>query len=111
MDMYTHLPRWIHFYQSQIGRELQPDDYLFPYIAPNGVLDPKREMKHDMFARMMKQLTDGANLSKSYTTHSFRRGGAQYRFIYAPLQYRWTLNRVRWWGGWAVGESVSSDFG
>ncbi|KAF8958352.1 hypothetical protein BDZ97DRAFT_1906545 [Flammula alnicola] len=31
-------------------------------------------------------------------------GGAQYRFVFAPLGQRWSLNRIRWWGGWAIGE-------
>lgn len=28
--------------------------------------------------------------------------------MYAPVGERWTLARIRWWGGWADGESVSS---
>ncbi|KAG1723135.1 uncharacterized protein EDB91DRAFT_1087922 [Suillus paluster] len=35
---------------------------------------------------------------------SFRRGGAQYWFMFAPVGQRWTLAKVRWWGGWADGE-------
>lgn len=42
----------------------------------------------------------------SFSTHCFRRGGAQYRFMFAPVGERWTLQCVRWWGGWAKGENV-----
>lgn len=41
--------------------------------------------------------------SQKYTTHCFRRGGAQHRFFYAKK--RWNLTAVRAWGGWAHGES------
>lgn len=106
MDMYTHLPRWVSLYESQIGRKLEPDDLLFPYIAPNGVIHPKREMSYTFFAKMLTRFTTAAGLKKIYMTHSFRRGGAQYRFMLAPYYLRWNLNRVRWWGGWAIGEQV-----
>jgi hypothetical protein len=43
----------------------------------------------------------------TFTTHCFRRGGAQYRFMYAPIGEHWSLARIRWWGGWAEGEHVS----
>lgn len=51
----------------------------------------------------------GIDNSSSFTfsTHCFRRGGAQYRFMYAPNGHRWTIGRIRWWGGWAEREGVS----
>lgn len=109
MDMYTHLQEWLEFYRSQTGRDFKPTDKLFPYIAPNGQLEPGKEMAYNHFAKIMKRWTEGAGLRKTYTTHSFRRGGAQYRFMFAPFHRRWTLHRVRWWGGWAIGESVSNS--
>ncbi|KAF5386085.1 hypothetical protein D9615_002449 [Tricholomella constricta] len=108
MDMYTHLPQWLKLYESQIRRPLEPDDFLFPYIAPNGTIHPKRDMSYTSFAKTLAQFTKAAGLEKTYTTHSFRRGGAQYRFMFAPRHLRWTLNRVRWWGGWAIGENVDT---
>lgn len=45
-----------------------------------------------------------------FTTHTFRRGGAQYRFIYALN--KWTLDARRWLGGWGEGApSASIDAG
>jgi hypothetical protein len=38
------------------------------------------------------------------TTHCFRRGGAQYRFMFAPDPMRWSLKMVKWWGGWSLNE-------
>ncbi|KAJ7042105.1 hypothetical protein C8F04DRAFT_1031060 [Mycena alexandri] len=108
LDMHNFLLTWIPFYELCIGRKLQPDDYIFPYIASNGVIHPDREMTLQMCQNLITEFTEGAGLKKTYTTHSFRRGGAQYRFMFAPLGKRWSLNIVRWWGGWATGEHVDT---
>ncbi|KAJ7508230.1 hypothetical protein B0H11DRAFT_2169261 [Mycena galericulata] len=86
LDMHKYLLLWIPFYELCLGRKLEDDDFIFPYIAANGTIHPKREM----------------------TLQIFRRGGAQYRFWFAPLGKRWSLNIVRWWGGWASGEHVDT---
>jgi hypothetical protein len=104
--MYKHLLAWIPFYELCIGRKLEADDYIFPYLAPNGVIHPKREMTLQLCQDLITEFTQGAGLLKTYTTHCFRRGGAQYRFMFAPLGKRWSLSIVRWWGGWATGEHV-----
>ncbi|KAG6811000.1 hypothetical protein H0H87_010655 [Tephrocybe sp. NHM501043] len=57
---------------------------------------------------MFNRFTTAAYLTGVYTTHSYRRGGAQYRFIFAPYGTRWSLNKVCWWGGWAEGENVDT---
>ncbi|KAJ7151417.1 hypothetical protein C8R43DRAFT_1087984 [Mycena crocata] len=108
IDMYTHLLVWLKLYERYLGRELQPDDYVFPYIAPNGTIHPMREMTTQRCQDLIDEFCKGAGLKKSYTTHSFRRGGAQYRFMWAPLGKRWSLSIVRWWGGWASGEQVDT---
>lgn len=107
-DMHYHLLKWIAFLEERLGRALEPEDYIFPYFAPNGVPHPRREMTHDMIQGILNEFVAGAGLDKLYTTHCFRRGGAQYRFMYAPLGKRWSLSIIRWWGGWAIGEHVSS---
>ncbi|KAF8815376.1 hypothetical protein BYT27DRAFT_7225429 [Phlegmacium glaucopus] len=35
-------------------------------------------------------------------------GGAQYRFMFAPIGMWWSLSQIRWWGGWAIGEHVDT---
>jgi hypothetical protein len=67
-------------------------------------------MTHDMVQNVITRFASAAGLTKSYTTHCFRRGGAQYRFMYAPIGKRWSLSKIRWWGGWAIGEHVSFRF-
>ena len=104
--MSTHLPRWKALLEVQIGRKLEADDFLFPYIAPNGLIHIKRPMSYSTLQALLTKFSQGAGLEKHYTTHCFRRGGAQYRFMFAPIGKRWSLSRIRWWGGWAVGEHV-----
>ena len=106
MDMYSHLLQWKTFFETVIRRKLAPEDYLFPHISVNGVIRTDRQMSYDSLLAMLTDFCERSGTQKRYTTHSFRRGGAQYRFMYAPIGQRWSLNRIRWWGGWAVGEHV-----
>jgi hypothetical protein len=106
IDMSTHLRRWKALLEARIGRELEADDFLFPYIAPNGVIHIKRAMSYSTLQVLLTKFSQGAGVEKHYTTHCFRRGGAQYQFMFAPIGKRWSLSRIRWWGGWAVGEHV-----
>jgi len=107
MDMFTHLWIWTYTLEGELGRPLKPDDYIFPSISHNATIDPRQPMSHDTVMKLLGEFTSGAGIEKHYTTHSPRRGGAQYWFMYAPLGQRWSLSRIRWWGGWAEGESVS----
>ncbi|KAJ8520009.1 hypothetical protein ONZ45_g3117 [Pleurotus djamor] len=108
LDLFTHVPRHIAFIEQRIGHPLLDDEYIFPYYSPNGVVDPKRSLTLDLVQSLIDKFAAGAGVDKVYTTHSFRRGGAQFRFMYAPFGSRWSLNKVRWWGGWAVGENVDT---
>jgi hypothetical protein len=101
-----YLLKWITLLKSHLGRKLEPDDHIFPHFSSNGIPDPARAMTHDMVQNIITRFVSAAGLTKAYTTHCFRRGGAQYRFMYAPIGKRWSLSKIRWWGGWAVGEHV-----
>ena len=108
IDAYTHLLDWLDFYEVLISRPLHPDDYLFPTVGFSGIFHPERPMSPDI---AQKQITTmaieaGVHGAEYFTTHCFRRGGAQYRFMFTPIGKRWTLARIRWWGGWAQGEHV-----
>lgn len=112
IDMYTHLLDWLDFYEnSLLGRPLTDEDYIFPTIGSNGIsVQPSCHISADVAQKKIVQMAEQAGIAgaKYFTTHCFRRGGAQYRFMFAPLRERWTLARVRWWGGWAIGEHVGS---
>ncbi|KAJ7616035.1 hypothetical protein FB45DRAFT_1106987 [Roridomyces roridus] len=106
--MYSHLMAWRKIYCQRLDRDFEPDDYVFPYIAPNGIIHPKKPMAHDTIQELLNEFSTGAGLDRIYTTHCLRRGGAQYRFMFAPIGKRWSLSIVRWWGGWAEGEQVDT---
>ncbi|KAF5333936.1 hypothetical protein D9758_018155 [Tetrapyrgos nigripes] len=108
VDAYTSVLEWInHLVTHILRRPLQPDDYIFP--AFNSTWTSLR-LKECCDSKAIHTLINtmavgaGINGAGSFTTHCFRRGGAQYRFMYAPLGERWSLTRIRWWGGWAEGE-------
>jgi hypothetical protein len=99
---------WLDYYELLLGRKLKPDDYLFPTISTKGTIEPHRPISSDTAQKIITHAATAAGLPRAalFTTHCFRRGGAQYRFMFAPE--RWTLATIRWWGGWADGEHVSS---
>ncbi|KAJ7656034.1 hypothetical protein DFH06DRAFT_1411728 [Mycena polygramma] len=108
IDMFTHVERWRTLYRQLLGREFEPDDYLFPYVSSNGTIHSKKPMSHDTAQELIDEFALGAKINKKFTTHCLRRGGAQYRFMFAPIGKRWSLSIIRWWGGWAVGEQVDT---
>ncbi|KAG6818685.1 hypothetical protein H0H93_002806 [Arthromyces matolae] len=108
IDMQSHMLRWISVLENLLGRPLESDDQIFPHISINGTVYPRQEMSYDSFSKLLSKFSLGAQLNGPYTTHSYRRGGAQYRFVFAPYGTRWSLNKVRWWGGWAEGENVDT---
>ena len=106
IDMYTHMQRWQTLLEAHLGRPLLSTDHLFPHLSKNGLIHPDRHMSHTRSQDLISEFASGAGLTKHFSTHCFRRGGAQYRFMYAPLGKRWSLSMIRWWGAWA-GEQVS----
>lgn len=105
--MFAHLPKWLEYYEAKLGRRLENDNYLFPKMSSNGTIKPKEAMTHDVISKWIAELTSAAGLTGNYSSHCFRRGGAQYKFMFAPFGKRFSLSIVRWWGGWAQGEEVS----
>ena len=109
--MYTNILNWLDFYETYLlRRSLQPDDYIFPAIGANGTsVHPTRPMTADVVQKKITEMAKnpGIDGAEHFTTHCFHRGGAQYRFMLAPVGERWTLARIQWWGGWAQGEHVS----
>ncbi|KAG1848957.1 hypothetical protein DFJ58DRAFT_729717 [Suillus subalutaceus] len=96
---------WIKWLESfHYGRTLQPNDFLFPVMSANGVMHPGQPISHDTVQKWINESTTGAGIHGNFPTHCFRQGGAQYWFMFAPVGQRWTLAKVRWWGGWADGE-------
>jgi integrase len=110
IDLYTHMWNWKEFYETHLlGRKLKPDDYIFPSLGANGlVAHPHIPISSDIVQKRINEWAAAAGITGAghFTTHCFRHGGAQYRFMFAPMGQRWTLARICWWGGWAIGEHV-----
>ena len=106
--MRFHLRQWLDFVQKVIlHRRLEDEDFVFPKVAVNGLVHTGNAMDDEVAGRYVNEFARKVGISTEYSTHCFRRGGAQYRFMYCPIGERWSLSVIRWWGGWAEGEQVS----
>lgn len=102
-----HLTRYVQYMdQYHNDGKVRPSDFVFPMLGSGGVLQPGASISNDAVQEMLDWAVNGAKVPERLVTHCFRRGGAQYRFMFAPFGERWTLACIRWWGGWAPGESV-----
>ncbi|KIO03441.1 hypothetical protein M404DRAFT_145623 [Pisolithus tinctorius Marx 270] len=61
------------------------EDFLFPAIGVNSVLQPGEPLSHDMVQKWINEAVAGSGIPGTFSTHCYRRGGAQYRFMFAPL--------------------------
>ncbi|KAF8522173.1 hypothetical protein BU17DRAFT_44745, partial [Hysterangium stoloniferum] len=108
VDMHFHINSWIIFLETFVyGHELEPNDFIFPSVTSIGTVQPRTPISHDTIQKWLDEFVEGANIELGTTklmTHCFCRGGAQYRFMYAPVDKRWSLATIRWWGGWAQGK-------
>lgn len=100
---------WLTHLESESQRPLLGDDYIFPAIASTGQLKFGEPTSRSGFETLMDDIVERSGVmegrSGKFTTHCFRRGGAQYRFMWADR--KWSLKAVKWWGGWSSSENVS----
>jgi hypothetical protein len=100
---------WLAHLQVLLQRELHVEDFIFPAIASTGHLKFGESTSRSGFETLMDDIVEGSGVMQGrngkFTTHCFRRGGAQYRFMWAPR--KWSLKAVKWWGGWSSSENVS----
>ncbi|GBE89856.1 hypothetical protein SCP_1701820 [Sparassis crispa] len=88
-NVYHYLPVWIEYLEmAHYGRPLTDEDYLFPMIGANGIIQPHLPISHNVVQLWLGEFTKEAGITELY------------RFMFAPPSDRWTLARVRW-GGWA----------
>lgn len=111
-DMFYLLPLWLQYLSTYVyGRALEDEDYLFPTIGANHVVQPLLCISSDTVQHLLDEFTMGSGVAATvrghFSTHCLRRGGAQYRFILADPEERWNLATTYSWGGWTEGERVS----
>ncbi|KAF8289552.1 hypothetical protein DL93DRAFT_2174273 [Clavulina sp. PMI_390] len=110
IDAFRHISNWRYWYQHHLvpTAEAMRSFKVFPQISTTSFeVHVGTDLSPSASAALIAWFTSGAGLNHSgpcqFTTHTFRRGGAQYRFMHAPNT--WPLEVVRYWGGWAENES------
>ncbi|KAG5638414.1 hypothetical protein H0H81_000191 [Sphagnurus paluster] len=110
MDCYSHLSTWLDYLKASAGRLLTGKDYVFPAIASTGKLKFGEAMSRSGFESLMDGIVDSSGVLCGchgwFTTHCFRHGGAQYRFMWAPQKL--SLKVTKWWGSWSSNENVGT---
>lgn len=104
------LLRWRQFVTEKTHIPHAGSHMLLPAISSGGKIDLEQAMPQRSWMAIFDRLCQDSGLNdkhpnSTFSSHSLRRGGAQWRFNYAPA--RWGLQVIRWWGGWAPGEAVS----
>ncbi|KAF9437897.1 hypothetical protein BGZ76_010608, partial [Entomortierella beljakovae] len=92
---------------KQLKKPVSGDDLIFPGVDIKGLPKINSRFSYKRVNDLLDEFSKGANLTEGcsrgkFTTHCFRRGGAQHRAIIA--QEKWSLQVVRWWGGWSENE-------
>ncbi|KAF8907778.1 hypothetical protein CPB85DRAFT_1254192 [Mucidula mucida] len=98
LDAYQAMTLWIRLYEFWIGRPLLPDELVFPVVSVNGVIHTQEQLSQNAIQALITKFASAAGLMRNFTTHSLRRGGAQFRFMWDKVGRRWSLRKVRWWG-------------
>ena len=110
LDMRFHMHAWLRFLEDKLlKRPLTDNEFIFPTIGSNGIVYTTQFIDHNIFQDRLNKYAKASGILVVFTTHSFRRGGAQYRFQECSLSKRWSLAQILWWGGWAEGEKVTAS--
>ncbi|TFK51614.1 hypothetical protein OE88DRAFT_1734668 [Heliocybe sulcata] len=62
IDMYAHILDWFDYYEVLLGRQLQPDDYVFPFIGPDCKVHPHRALTSDLVQKELNDFAERAGL-------------------------------------------------
>ncbi|KAJ7269030.1 hypothetical protein C8J57DRAFT_1509246 [Mycena rebaudengoi] len=110
IDCFTHITLWKQDQEGLVKRRLSGSNFVFPAIASTGQLKFGEPTSRTGFEALMDNIVERSNIMENrngkFTTHCFRRGGAQYRFMWADR--KWSLKAVKWWGGWSSSENVGT---
>ncbi|KIJ12020.1 hypothetical protein PAXINDRAFT_32889, partial [Paxillus involutus ATCC 200175] len=50
---------------------LEPDDWVFPAMGANGVVQPREQLSNDTVHKWIDEATKGAGIPGSFSTHCF----------------------------------------
>lgn len=112
IDCFTHMTAWLKHLECLLQRPLEDDDFIFPAIASTGKLKFGEPTSRTGFENLLDSVIEASGVMRGrngkFTTHCFRRGGAQYRFMWA--RHKWSLKAVKWWGGWSSSDYVCNKY-
>ncbi|ETP39356.1 hypothetical protein F442_13173 [Phytophthora nicotianae P10297] len=138
MDVLTHLKKWIGYVNTKTDHKWSDNDYVFPALSKiakiviktgdphtgceNARVEWGKKMSEQSFITLLNYVVrdlnrNGTSVSGyvrqqwrdiSFTSHTFRRAEAHYRFMFAPPEWRWSLRMVKWWAGWTPNESAET---
>ncbi|KAK7006905.1 hypothetical protein R3P38DRAFT_2458936, partial [Favolaschia claudopus] len=90
---------------SLYGPEIKKSGPLFLHVSAQGAVMQNQPLTAPALSRALARDLQGLGYSTwvLYGTHSFRRGGCQYRIKVK----RWSADMVAAWGGWSQVEAVT----
>ena len=107
--------QWKAYWTLVSGQAPTPNDLIFPCIARDKVhLEHGITMKATQINLLLANMEAINSILPTaqghFTSHSFRRGGAQDAVMHAHLynESRISVSHALWWGGWAQTEKVTT---
>lgn len=126
----TQLLRWFDYATTQLHYKQRRDEFAFPSLTKisRGAIKKASHidtptatnsfakvgikwdsaMSDNNFTQVLNTVASACSINESvlgdkvwFTSHCFRRGGARYRFVFAPERRRWSLKLVKPWAGWS----------
>ncbi|TEB19214.1 hypothetical protein FA13DRAFT_1802534 [Coprinellus micaceus] len=105
IDAYSLIKDWISVYTEILGRPCTKAMFSFQRSMRLPELTPTEALNEDKVRKLVRKHAGDARLAHAdgYKSHCFRRGGAQYRFMYAALKESGPCHGYDG-GGWANSE-------
>lgn len=86
------------------------EDYVFPALDTKGRVRVRDPITYSRVQEYLEIFTNNSNVlctrRGKFTKHCFRRGRAQFRFMFAKK--KWSFKAVKWWGGWSETERTGT---
>ncbi|EEY66039.1 uncharacterized protein PITG_03578 [Phytophthora infestans T30-4] len=138
LDVLIHLTTWLTYVETKVDHKWDDGDYIFPAVSKisksviktdavytyceNARVEWGKKMSEQAVITLLncavRDINRNGVTTRGYvrqqwqgiwfTSHTFRRAGTQYRFMFAPPKRRWSLRMVKWWTGWTQNESAET---
>ncbi|KAG4044799.1 hypothetical protein PC123_g19769 [Phytophthora cactorum] len=126
MDVLSQLTTWPTYVQTKTDHNWNDNDYVFPALfkisksiimtddsstgCENARMEWGKKLSEQTFITLLncvlRDLNRNGMSMRGYVrqqwrdiwfiSHTFRRAGAQYRFMFAPSEQRWSLRMMKW---------------